>query len=248
MYNPFSLAGKTILVTGASSGIGRAVAVECSRMGAVVFLSARNEVRLRETLGMLEGEGHRMIIADLTDGAALKRLADEVPVLDGAVLNAGVGGLTPVLGITAERLEAMQQVNLNAPILLTRALVKQRKMKKPSSIVFTSSAAGVYRTSAGNAVYATTKCGIDAFMRTAALELAPRGIRCNSVNPAMTETELTAQLGMSEEERAQNLLRYPLRRYGRPEEIAYGVIYLLSDASAWTTGTALKIDGGLTIN
>lgn len=247
MHNPFSLSGKTILITGASSGIGRATAIECSKMGARVFLSARNEARLCETLAMMEGEGHQFIIADLTEEEAIKALVDQLPQLDGVVLNAGVAGLVPTMGITSEKLLQMQQINLNAPILLTRTLVKKRKLNTPSSIVFTSSAAGVFRTSVGNAIYATTKCGIDAFMRTAALELASRGIRCNSVNPAMVETELIKNLPISEEEREKNLQQYPLHRYGKPEEVAYAIIYLLSDAAAWTTGTALKLDGGLTI-
>lgn len=248
MYNPFSLEGKTILVTGASSGIGRAVAIECSKMGARVFLSARNEARLRETLNALEGEGHQIIVADLTDEQAIQALVEQLPQLDGVVLNAGIAGLVPTQAISAAKLQEMQQINLNAPILLTRSLVKKRKLNNPSSIVFTSSAAGVFRTSVGNAIYATTKCGIDAFMRTAALELASRGIRCNSVNPAMIETDLIKNLPVSEEEREKNLARYPLHRYGKPEEVAYAIIYLLSDAAAWTTGTALKLDGGLTLS
>lgn len=247
MNNPFTLEGKTILVTGASSGIGRAVAIECSKMGAVVFLTARNEARLRETLDALEGTGHQYIVADLTDEEAIKALVEQLPQLDGVVLNAGIGGLVPTLAISSSKLQEMQQINLNAPILLTRSLVKKRKLNNPSSIVFTSSAAGVFRTSVGNAIYATTKCGIDAFMRTAALELASRGIRCNSVNPAMIETDLIKNLPITEEEHKNNLSHYPLGRYGKPEEVAYAIIYLLSDASAWTTGSAIKIDGGLTL-
>jgi NAD(P)-dependent dehydrogenase (short-subunit alcohol dehydrogenase family) len=248
MYNPFSLSGKTILVTGASSGIGRATAIECAKMGAVVFLTARDEARLRETLDALEGEGHQYIIADLTREEDTRQLVEQLPQLDGVVLNAGIAGLIPVQAISAAKLQEMQLINLNAPILLTCSLVKKRKLNNPSSIVFTSSAAGVFRTSAGNAIYATTKCGIDAFMRTAALEFAGKGIRCNSVNPAMVETELIKNLPVNEEEREKNLARYPLHRYGKPEEIAYAIVYLLSDASSWTTGTALKLDGGLTLS
>ena len=248
MYNPFSLSGKTILVTGASSGIGKVTAIECAKMGAIVILTARNEERLRNTLASLEGKGHTYIVADLTQPVEMKQLVEQLPQLDGVVLNAGISGLVPSLGITEEKLTEMQKINLNAPILLTRSIVKQRKLNNPASIVFTSSAAGVFRTSIGNAIYATTKCGIDAFMRTAALELASRGIRCNSVNPAMVETDMIKKLQLSAEEREKNLQRYPLHRYGRPEEIAYAIIYLLSDASAWTTGTAMKIDGGLTLS
>ena len=248
MYNPFSLEGKAILVTGASSGIGRAIAVECSRMGAKVFFTARNGTRLRETLAQMKGDGHQIIVADLTNEEDTKALVEKLPQFDCVVLNAGIAGLVPTMAITADKLQKMQQINLNAPILLTRSLVKKRKLNNPSSIVFTSSAAGVFRTSVGNAIYATTKCGIDAFMRTAALELAPRGIRCNSVNPAMVETELIKNLPVSAEDQEKNLQQYPMHRYGKPEEVAYAVIYLLSDASAWTTGSALKLDGGLTLS
>lgn len=247
MYNPFALYSKTILVTGASSGIGKATAIECSKLGARIVLTARNEERLKQTLAQLDGEGHQVIIADLKKEDDIQRLVELVPQLDGAVFNAGVAELVPALAITSDKLQQMQQINLNAPILLTRLLVKKRKMKTPSSIVYTSSAAGIFRTSIGNAIYASTKCGLDAFMRTAALEFASRGIRCNSVNPGMIETELIKNIPISEEERRNNMLQYPLKRYGKPEEVAYAIIYLLSDASAWTTGTALKMDGGLTL-
>ena len=246
MYNPFSLSGKTVLVTGASSGIGRATAIECSKMGATVVLTARNEERLQATLRLLEGDGPRYIVADLGDEDAICTLVRELPVLDGAVLNAGIMGLTPVLAITAAKLEQMQRINLNAPILLTRQLARQKKLANGASLVFMASAAGVYRTSVGNAVYATTKCGLDAFMRTAALELAGKDIRCNSVNPAMTETEAVTSV-LDADMKEKDLANYPLRRYGKPEEVALAAVYLLSDATRWMTGTALKIDGGRTI-
>ncbi len=203
MYNPFSLSGKTILVTGASSGIGRATAIECAKMGATVVLTARNEERLQATLAEMTGEGHRYILADLGEEANITALVQDLPILNGAVLNAGIVGLTPVQAITATKLEQMQRINLNAPILLTRQLVKQKKLANNASLVFVASAAGVYRTSVGNAIYATTKCGLDAFMRTAALELAGKGIRCNSVNPAI------------EGERLNQLSASPLRQTGR---------------------------------
>jgi len=247
MYNPFSLVGKTILITGASSGIGRTTAIECAKMGATLVLTARHEDRLGETLASLEGTGHSTILADLTSEESIQSLVMQMPLLDGFVSNAGIVGLTPIQTITAEKIEQLQRINLNAPILLTKHLVKAKKLKNPSSIVFTASAAGVYRVSNGNAIYATTKCGIDAFMRSAALEFSGKGIRCNSVNPAMIETEAIASLPISLESKQADLMRYPLRRYGRPEEVAYAIIYLLSDASAWTTGTAVKLDGGLTL-
>lgn len=246
MYNPFSLSGKTILVTGASSGIGRATAIECSKMGATVILTARNEEHLKATLNEMEGNGHCYILADLTNEEQMLALCTKIPVLDGAVLNAGIVGLTPIQAITAAKLEQMQRVNLNAPILLTRQLIKHKKLANNASLVFIASAAGVYRTSVGNAIYATTKCGLDAFMRTAALELAGKSIRCNSVNPAMIETEAISAV-QDAAMKEKDLTNYPLRRYGKPEEVAQAAVYLLSDATKWMTGTALKLDGGRTL-
>lgn len=248
MYNPFSLIGKTILVTGASSGIGRATAIECSKMGATLILTARNEMRLQETLEQLEGTGHQYIVADLSSEEGIKALVEQLPQLSGVVHCAGVLGLCPVQLINAAKLEEMQHINLNAPILLTQLLVKRKKLLNPSSVVFIASVAGVHRVSVGNAIYATTKSGIDAFMRSCALELASKGIRFNSVNPAMIETDALKDIAIDATQHENNMAQFPLKRYGRPEEVAYAVIYLLSDASGWLTGTAIKMDGGLTLS
>ena len=126
--------------------------------------------------------------------------------------------------------------------------LKQKKIQSQASIVFTSSVAGVYRVSMGNAIYSMTKCGIDAYMRSSALELAAKGIRCNSVNPAMVETRILDRGQLTPEQYEADKLRYPLKRYGKPEEVAWAIIYLLSDASSWVTGTSLKLDGGMTLS
>lgn len=248
-YNPYSLKGKTILVTGASSGIGAVTAIECSKLGASVILTGRDDERLTEVYNSLVRYDveHIKINADLTNDVDLEELVNTLPLLDGCVNNAGVVGLVPITFISKDKIEKMQSINLNAPILLTKLLVKKKKFKNPSSIVFTSSVAGVFRVSMGNAIYATTKCGIDAFMRTAALELAPKGIRCNSVNPAMVETRILNRGQLTLEQYELDKQRYPLKRYGKPEDVAWAIIYLLSDASSWVTGTALKLDGGMTL-
>ena len=154
--------------------------------------------------------------------------------------------LTLTQFITDDELTRVQKINLNAPILLTRTLLKKKKIVRGGSIVFTASAAGVFRVSPGNGIYATTKCGIDAFMRTVALEFGPKGIRCNSVNPGMVETPLIGSF--TEEEKEREMQNYPLRRFAKPEDIANGIVYLLSDAASFVTGTALKIDGGMTLS
>ena len=248
MYNPFSLIGKTILVTGASSGIGRAIAIESSKMGANIILTGRNEERLQETMSMLDAGEHQYMVADITNEEDMANLVEQLPILTGCVHSAGIIGLTPIQAITTTKINQFEQINLHAPILLTKQLIKRKKLAKNSSVVFISSAAGVYRVSTANALYAITKCGLDAFMRSAALELASKNIRFNSVNPAMIETEALTNIPMSEEQKNANLDQYPIKRYGKPEEVAYATIYLLSDASAWTTGTEIKIDGGLTLS
>lgn len=247
-YNPFTLNGKTILVTGAAGGIGSEVARTCARSGARVILTDVREDALQVVLNTLPDVGtpHMMVKADLTQSDDLKDLVEECPALDGFVCNAGVMKLVPIPFLSEEELTRIQQINLNAPIMLTRLLLKKKKLIRGSSIVFTASAAGIYRVSPGNAIYATTKCGIDAFMRTVALEMGPKGIRCNSVNPGMVETPLIS--GFSEEEKNREMQNYPLRRFAQPEDVALGIVYLLSDASSFVTGTALKIDGGMTLS
>lgn len=248
-YNPFSLSGKTVLITGGAGGIGCATALTCIHLGARVVLTDIREDALHDTLASLPpshtGEPHLCFTADLTAAEQLAALVEFCPALDGLVCNAGVVKLTLTQFITEEELTRIQNINLNAPILLTRSLLKKKKIKKGGSIVFTASAAGVYRVSIGNGIYATTKCGIDAFMRTVALEFGPKGIRCNSVNPGMVETALIGSF--TEEEKQREMQNYPLRRFAKPEDIAYGIAYLLSDASSFVTGTALKIDGGMTL-
>ena len=247
--NPFSLEGKTILITGGAGGIGAATAQICIQLGARVILTDIREEALVSTLESLPqfqtGEPNLCFTSDLTDAEQLNALVEFCPIIDGLVCNAGLMKLTLTQFITEEELTRIQKINLNAPIMLTRSLLKKKKIKKGGSIVFTASAAGVFRVSPGNGIYATTKCGIDAFMRTVALEIGPKGIRCNSVNPGMVETALIGSF--TEEQKEKEKQNYPLRRFAKPEDIAYGIAYLLSDASSFVTGTALKIDGGMTL-
>ena len=244
MYNPFSLKGKVILVTGASSGIGRATAIECSKMGAQLVITARNEDRLKETLSLLEGEGHKYIVADLSDDDAIVELVEKSPVVNGIVNNAGFNIVKLLPFIKSEDLKMMLKINLEAPILLTNEIVKKKKVAKNSSIVFVSSI-GKYIIAPGNSIYSATKGGLSAFMKNAALDLAGKRIRCNAVLPGMIETPLILEdKNITEELLETDRKLYPLRRFGNPEEVAYAIIFLLSDASGWITGTEMVIDGG----
>ena len=242
-YNPFSLEGKNILVTGASSGIGRATAIECAKMGAKVIVTDRTEERLNETLNQLEGNGHQMIIADLNIPEDINALVEECPALNGLVNNAGIVKGKPVGHLKLEDLQDVYQINVFGVALLTKGLLRKRKMAKGSSIVFTSSISS-YITAAGLSIYASSKAAINAYMRTCAIELGTKEIRCNSVLPGMVETAFINSVFYTADDKQKDLNLYPLGRYGKPSEIAHGIIYLLSDASAWVTGTELVIDGG----
>lgn len=246
-FNPYSLDGKTVLITGASSGIGKATAIVCSKLGASVVITGRDVARLQETFERLEGEGHLQVVADLTNEEDMKRLVDSVPQLDGVVNNAGVGGKTPISFIKQSALQGILDVNTIAPIMLSKFLLKKKKLKRGSSMVLTSSISGVYSVDTGNTLYSVTKSAIDGFMKNAAKELAEKGIRVNSVNPGMVDTPINDYSNVSEEQKLADIQRYPLKRHGKPEEIAYAIIYLLSDAAAWVTGTALKVDGGYSL-
>lgn len=242
-YNPFSLEGKTILITGASSGIGQATAIECSKMGAKVIVTARNEDRLNETFSMLVGSGHYKIIADLNNSENVRKLVEECPNIDGLVNNAGIGHTSLVRFIKQEYVEQVFQTNTFAPIMFTKELLRSKKINKGASIVFTSSIAA-FSNALGNSLYSASKAAICAYMRSCAKELADKQIRANAICPGMVETKLIRGGALSESDLQKDMMNYPLKRYARPEEIGFAAVYLLSDAAAWITGTSLVIDGG----
>lgn len=247
MNNPFSLIGKTILVTGASSGIGKSTAIECSKMGATVVVSGRNKERLKQTLTELEGTGHLSILADLASEVELDALVEKCPVIDGLVNNAGTTIMVPTQFISREKLQQILEVNTIAPILLTQMLLKKKKIAKGASIVFTDSISGVVIASPGNVLYSTSKSAISGFVKNAALDLASKNIRVNTVCPGMIETHILDQATLTEDDIEADIKKYPLKRYGKPEEVAYAIIYFLSGASSFTTGSSLVIDGGFTL-
>ena len=246
-YNPFSLTGKTILVTGASSGIGKETAIQCSKMGAKIIITARNEERLNETLTQLEGDGHQYIIADLTQKEDLDKMVETVNCLEGLVLCAGKGETSPFLYSTRSKFDSIMEVNFFSSVELLRLLVKKKRLSKNSSVVFVSSIGGNYSFNIGNGIYGVSKAAINSMMKFCAKELAAKKIRVNSVNPGMVNTKLIQGGTITEEQHQLDMEKYPLKRYGEPQEIAYGIIYLLSDASSWITGHPLVIDGGYTI-
>lgn len=248
MYNPFSLDGKTILITGASSGIGRATAIECTKMGAHVLLVARNVERLEETAVQCQpGSVTICPSTDLDSTIAIESLVTTVPKLDGLVNNAGTVKTSPINFIQEKDVYDILRVNTIGPILLTKGLLKKKKLGKGSSIVFTSSICGPYVGEIANSIYSISKGGINGFVKSAALELAPRQIRVNAICPGMTDTNILNSGLITETQYQEDIKRYPLGRHGKPIDIALGIVYLLSDASSWVTGSSLVIDGGMTI-
>lgn len=247
MYNPFFLQNKTILVTGASSGIGKAIAIECSRMGAKVIVSGRNEVRLKETFALLEGENPNYITADLSVNEEVVELSKQLPNIDGIVNCAGLTKVLPFQFADRNSYEEVMDVNFFAPTELTRLLVKSKKIGKGASIVFISSVSGVYCSAVASSIYSASKGAVNGLVKGVALDLASKDIRINSVNPGMIDTDIFSGGQITREQLEEDMKKYPLKRYGKPEEVAYAVIYLLSDASKWVTGSNLLIDGGYTL-
>lgn len=243
-YNPFSLERKTIMVTGASSGIGRGIAVACSKMGANIIIIGRNEHRLQETLQVLEGNGHTMIKCDLTDNTMLVNSVSSLPNLDGIVHCAGIGQRIPCKVIHNVDVDNVMDINFKAPVILQAELLRQKKINKQASVIFIASIAS-WSPSIGNAVYSASKGAIISYANCLALELASRKIRVNCISPAMVWTDLVFADGTDEEKLKEDEIKYPLKRYGTPEDIANLAIYMLSDASSWMTGSNVKISGGI---
>lgn len=248
MNNPFSLENRIILITGASSGIGKATAIESSRMGAKIIITGRNLERLKETYDQLEGEGHSMFQADLMIKDEFNSLIASISKLDGLVHSAGIARHMLFNFLKEDQLDEMMEINFNVPTLLTQALLKEKKINTGGSIVFINSISGILSSYIGGSIYSASKGALNGLLKGLALEYASKKIRVNGVMPAMVETPLIDESDVTEEQLKLDKLKYPLKRYGKSEEVAYAVIYLLSQASSWTTGTNILLDGGRTIS
>lgn len=251
-YNPYSLENKTILVTGASSGIGKATAIECAKLGANVVITARNQERLSAVLAELDiscGQKHQMVIADISTSEGIDTLISALPTLDGLSSNAGIAiGNSPIKFIGEEQLQSLMQTNTYSHVLLAKSLFKKKLIAKNGSMVFTASIGGTISYGPGNTLYGMSKNALLAFAKYAAIEFAPRGIRVNCVSPGMIETPLINLDALTEEDKAIDAEKYLLKRYGRPEEVARTTAFLLGEASSFITGTAIVVDGGYTVN
>lgn len=251
-YNPYSLENKTILVTGASSGIGQATAIACSKLGARVIITARNEERLRQTLGDLDcsfGQSHQMILADVSTEDGNTKIVDSINNIDGLSSNVGMNiTYGPIKFVKDEYVEQMLRTNTLSHLKLSKMLFKKKILKKGASCVFTASIGGTISFGPGNSIYGMTKAALESFVKYAAIEFSSRDIRCNCICPGMVETPLIDMDTLTEEDKKIDVEKYLLKRYGRPEEIALATTFLLSDASSYITGTSLVVDGGYTVN
>lgn len=245
--SPFSLDNKTILITGGASGIGKATALLCAQMGADVILVDLNEQGLQQTAQEIGKDSTIFKAVNLTNREQLDEMISSMPKLDGVVSNAGIVYSLLAKFNEPSDMERIFNINTFSHINLVQGLIKQKKLNKGASIVFTSSMSGVYCGIAGGSLYGATKSALAGYSKALALELAPRGIRVNTVHPGMIQTPLTANTSLSQELLDEDAKNYPLGRYGKPEEVASAMVYLLSDATVWMTGTQLLIDGGYSL-
>lgn len=247
MDSPFSLIGKNILVTGASSGIGKATAIECARAGAQVVISGRNQTRLEETLHLMDGQGHSIIKADLSIPEQIRLLAENISTLDGIVHCAGITKNIPFKFASLDNMEEVMRINFYAPSELTRMLLKHKKIQKGASIVFISSISGLSCSAPASSIYSASKGAVNGLVKGMALDLASQNIRVNTINPGVVETHIFDNGTISQDQLEENKKLYPLKRFGQPQEIGYAAVFLLSPAADWITGSNLVIDGGFTL-
>lgn len=246
MRNPFQLTDKQILVTGASAGIGRAIAVQASHQGGKVIITARNLESLQQTLASMHPGDHKMLLADLADENQIAKLTDSLPQLDAIVLNAGMIKTLPVQFLKKLVIDEMMQVNFTSSVILIQQLLKKKKLNPGAAVCFISSIA-TQKMIIGNAAYSATKAALNAYARSLALELAPKKIRVNAILPGMIQTSLLNESAIDSTQLETHKKNYPLGRFGTPDDVAHLAVYLLSDTSSWMTGSLITLDGGYSL-
>lgn len=243
----FSLNTLTFLVTGASSGIGRACAIEASSMGAHCILLARNKEGLEKTASLCKGKTD-IVIADLTKSEDIVNVAASVPKLNGFVNCAGIISPRPINFLKKKNLDEVFAINYFGPALLVAELLAAKKMEPGASFVFISSISS-HHPYFGAAAYASSKAALESFSKTLALETAPKKMRSNVILPGMVNTQMMQE---TKEAVGEDIFKnyeksYPLG-FGEPADVANAVCFLLSNEARWITGSELKMDGGLMLS
>lgn len=251
MHNPFSLDGKNIIVTGASSGIGQQCAIDCSKQGARVVLIGRDEKRLHQTLSQMDGQNHKILNLDLTEIESMihkvNEAIKEIGPISGVINCAGISSVTPLKLIKEADATAMLRTNVYSAIFLTKEVCKMGNYNKAGcSIVFLSSIMGIVGESA-KTMYSLTKGALQSASRSLAIELAPKKIRVNCIAPGVIITPINSNLPhIADPEKRMALEKMHPLGLGQTTDISNACIYLLSDAARWITGQIIAVDGGYT--
>lgn len=243
--DPFTLAGRRILVTGASSGIGAATARLCANLGAQVIGCGRDAARLDAVVASLAGSGHQAILGDLTDPDARQALVDGVQALDGCVFSAGVATLAPIRMVSQRHMKTLFAVNYDAPVLLTQALLAKRKLAPKGSLVYVTAIAE-HSAPFATGIYSGTKGALAATVRTIALEVAKFGIRANCVSPGYVATPMME--GLQAVMNGTDMMQLAPLGIIEPEDVAATIAWMLAPASRWVSRTSLTIDAGLILH
>lgn len=239
------LEGKHVLVTGASSGMGRVFCQMIAREGATVTLVARNEERLQNTLASMDGEGHDYIVCDLTYEDQMAEMLRRMTAIDGVVFCAGVNDYVPVKFVKQEKIDKIFRTNYFSEILLTQMLLKKKLINRKASLVYISSVSSLLGVP-GTLLYASSKGALNTAVKVIASELAPQGVRANAICPGVVRTEMLSGSNLDVELFDKQEVEYPLG-YGTPEDVGNAVLYHLSDGSRWLTGNIMILDGGYSL-
>jgi NAD(P)-dependent dehydrogenase (short-subunit alcohol dehydrogenase family) len=250
IVNPLSLSGRRILVTGASSGIGRETAGLLSRLGARVVLVGRSHERLQQAAALMHGSGHRQEAFDLEQceeiPAWLRTIVSEFGLLHGLVHSAGITLDVPLRVLRAEQVDRVMRINVGAALALAKGFRQKGICSGGGSLVLLSSVISTAGR-AGVSAYAASKGAVAAMTRSLAVEMARDGIRVNCVAPAFVRTEMLDSIkGRLTPEQYREIEAMHLLGTGEPEDVAHAVAFLLADTGRWITGTTLTVDGGYT--
>ncbi len=241
------LSDRTILVTGASSGIGKQAAIKISQQGGTLFITGRNKERLTNTFNNLAGENHKMHVANLENEEEISSFVSELSVINGLVHCAGIVGPTPAKFIRKKNIEMLMRINFEVPVLLTGSILLAKKLMDNSSIVFMSTIA-TQLPYFGGALYNSAKSAIESYSKTLALELVKKGIRSNCLSPGLVNTPLIkkpvseGQMELMTESLERYNKKYPMGM-GESEDVANAIVFFLSDESRWISGTNLVMGG-----